>query len=717
LHQRLYICGMKWFCSLLILLYSIQAQAVRYELFEVRGKFGLKDESGKIVLPAKFESLGWSDGSFTLVNEVTGYKANNLWGLVNLKKEFITQALYESLTHAGGNIIVAQKKNNALEYKTGCLGLKGETLIPFVYDGIKINALQAIVFKKLGNVYNYGVVNFKNEFVIPLMYAHITSRGASRYLVENNKGQHAIYSDRGLPLTTFKIDSISTYHKNYAVFYQGFNQGLIDREGNIVVEADYRKIESKEDGTFSGQLPSQCLILTGDNKIVTQMQADGLTNSLGHYYKFKRGSLFGLCNRELKIVLDPQYEFLKETANKLFIARKGAYGIIGMDNSMRLPFEFDSIIVIHNAVIVKERTLEKNKWALYDTLGKKRTSSNYQWIGEEKDTYLPVKKRGYWGVIQNKGQEVIPCVYDSILNHRSDKFAVKLKNEFGVINSNEDWLVAPQQFPLLVIHDNRILMTKDNRHYIMDFGGNIIYFSENTFEFANTFFVEKQKNGTERKMDYSGRLLTSAPVTKVVNVETFYTESEGFRGIKKDGKFGFIDKRGNLRVANRYDAIQPFNEGLAAVKLNNKWGYINIDEHIVIQPSYEYVSDFKNNKALVKRKNKFGLINKEGKVLLAIQYDSIQALPEQNYLLKSNRLIGLADKEGKVIIEPKFDMLTSLGNGYLIAGRDKKFGLVTYEGISTVPLLYDQLTYNKATNTYLVMKLGDWQAVKLVNRP
>src|SRR4051812_30597365 len=80
-----------------------------YELFYQNGKAGVKDETGVVLIPATFDALGWSDGSFTVVNSVTGYRRDGRWGLINLKKELVTAPEYENLTSGGGDRVVASR--------------------------------------------------------------------------------------------------------------------------------------------------------------------------------------------------------------------------------------------------------------------------------------------------------------------------------------------------------------------------------------------------------------------------------------------------------------------------------------------------------------------------------------------------------------------------------------------------------------------------------
>lgn len=100
---------MKNFVSYIFLFCVIQAHA-EYLRFEENGKIGIKDESGNIVLSPEFDELGWSDGSFSVVNGLTGYRTRQYWGLINLKKEFITGADFISLLKTDSDLFVAQKK-------------------------------------------------------------------------------------------------------------------------------------------------------------------------------------------------------------------------------------------------------------------------------------------------------------------------------------------------------------------------------------------------------------------------------------------------------------------------------------------------------------------------------------------------------------------------------------------------------------------------------
>ena len=54
-----------------------------------------------------------------------------------------------------------------------------------------------------------------------------------------------------------------------------------------------------------------------------------------------------------------------------------------------------------------------------------------------------------------------------------------------------------------------------------------------------------------------------------------YKYSEGLAPVKTVGKWGFIDKTGQMVIAPQYDEAYPFSDGLASVELGKRAGYID----------------------------------------------------------------------------------------------------------------------------------------------
>ena len=58
--------------------------------------------------------------------------------------------------------------------------------------------------------------------------------------------------------------------------------------------------------------------------------------------------------------------------------------------------------------------------------------------------------------------------------------------------------------------------------------------------------------------------------------------NEGFAAVQKDGKWGYINTKGEQIVECKFDDAMGFNEGFAAVQKDGKRGYINTKGCFVI---------------------------------------------------------------------------------------------------------------------------------------
>lgn len=695
---------------LLLFLLGSFCRAESFLVFEENGKVGIKNQQGKVVVPAAFEALGWSDGSFSVIGDVTGYRLNNRWGLLNLKKEFVTKAEYEKLIYASGEYIVATKKINPALTKTGCLNLRGEIKIPFQYDGININGLRAIVFNLHNGQYSYGLTDLENHLIIPVVYNNIYPLGTLRYAVENKFGKIALFGEDGRAITEYKIDSISPYTRSKAIIHQNLNQGLLDREGNMEAEPIYQSIKIMDDKVL-GLLHHEWIILNEQNEIQLKFQAENITPATGKWI-YEYSQKYGLLDSSLNVLLPAQYDHLASCGNhKLFVAsKKGKYGLIDSGNTVFIPFIYDSLILEGETIRAYRKT---DGWSLTNLAQSFKTQKNYDRIETRAENLYPVKNYGYWGALNEAGEEIIHCVFDSLFEISKNQVVVKFKNQFGIINSQEDWLVAPQAYELKLVNDSCYLQLQPQNKFLKKLSGEVIYFTDNPIEFKNDYWIETLPDGTIKIIDCQGRLLQRTDPLRIDKLEEVYPESEGMRGIKRDGKFGFIDSRGRLRIANRYDGIGEFHEGLAAVKLIGKWGFLNQQDQIVINPNFESVKNFVHGVSIARKNGKAGVINKNGKTVLEFQYDSIQVQPNQKLQLYKSGLIGLADQNGSILIEPRFDHLQELENGFVIAGREGKFGLISITGLSVIPPIYDTLSYDLARHQYLALKKSNWKEIPL----
>jgi hypothetical protein len=285
---------------------------------------------------------------------------------------------------------------------------------------------------------------------------------------------------------------------------------------------------------------------------------------------------------------------------------------------------------------------------------------------------------------------------------------VKFRGQYGIINQREEWIVTPRTSKLFLLGHDRYIEQTPRTRFLKSLDGNVIYFTENPLTYYPDYILELLPSGTLWKIDMNGRI-ADRRVFPTEALEKIYEESEGLRAIRKNGKYGFIDNLGRLRIANRYEGVKQFSEGLAPAMIRGHWGFINHDDQIAIQPVYDEVSGFQNGFALVKQKGFAGIVDKTGRLLLPTRYEDITVLPTRNLLIRSNGLVGLADNTGKILIQPKYQQLEDTGKGFAVVEREGTYGVITLQGISTVPMMYDMIVYDPFNNVFLALKKSPWQ--------
>ena len=85
---------------------------------------------------------------------------------------------------------------------------------------------------------------------------------------------------------------------------------------------------------------------------------------------------------------------------------------------------------------------------------------------------------------------------------------------------------------------------------------------------SNIISQEKFKFLTDYQFDYVGNYSDGMISVRIGNWES--------------GKYGFVDKAGQLVIGCQFDDAKNFSEGLAAVKKNNKYGFIDKSGNLVI---------------------------------------------------------------------------------------------------------------------------------------
>lgn len=114
----------------------------------------------------------------------------------------------------------------------------------------------------------------------------------------------------------------------------------------------------------------------------------------------------------------------------------------------------------------------------------------------------------------------------------------------------------------------------------------------------------------------------------------------------------------------RIEDTNGYSEGLFCVKQNGKWGYLNKEGEVVIKPIFDEAFPFEGQGiAMVRVSDKWGVIDKKGKYLLQPQYDAILSFGEKYARVIIDEKWGLMKYDGTVTLPAKFDDIENLFDG------------------------------------------------------
>ena len=144
---------------------------------------------------------------------------------------------------------------------------------------------------------------------------------------------------------------------------------------------------------------------------------------------------------------------------------------------------------------------------------------------------------------------------------------------------------------------------------------------------------------------------------------------QGRAPVKILGKWGFIDKSGQVVVPPRYEQAGRFSDGLAQVKLNGQWGYLDTTYHYLIEPDLKFAGVFYEGRAIIYgrsydlAKNVY-LLDVHGKRLNALTRYKEWAMPAGGRIgVKRGRKWGFLNLEGEVVIKPTYKYVTEFSEG------------------------------------------------------
>lgn len=254
-------------------------------------------------------------------------------------------------------------------------------------------------------------------------------------------------------------------------------------------------------------------------------------------------------------------------------------------------------------------------------------------------------------------------------------------------------------------------------------------------------FVEKKMGFIDRTGNVVIPVELSDGFTASSKPRVYYGFSEGLSPVLKEGKCGFMNKKGEIVIKPEYDSVYGFNEGIALAEKEGKWGYIDRNGKVLIPFEYEWADQFSEGLAGVKKDGKFGYIDKTGEVAIpfGLEFDYIDIFQEglarvmtgkgevQNVqrlenesdeefshralaaIIEStkNERWGFIDRTGKIQIPVDYNGVSRFSEGFAVSFKDGRKCYIDKMGNMPFETPFDSLT-NYKEGLAAVKKESKW---------
>ena len=358
-----------------------------------------------------------------------------------------------------------------------------------------------------------------------------------------------------------KIESISNYDENNNLWYEDNvlkvqkdgKWGTINFEGDAVLNTEYDSIEAipgvenalliEKDGKYGVADDEGRIILDTNYTEITNL---GETNRDGYIVKDDTG-LYGIVDSSKKVILQNQYQEIEKVyGNDLYVVTQdGSQKVINSNGEDVLTQGFEQVSAILKTKDQGVIYISNGKYGVMNLAGEVLIEAQYDNLVEVKANVFIATKGGTQGIVDIDNNEKVPFNYQSITyNETGDIYIAEDQNfNSNILNSNFD----VQQTGILI--------------EINTTAGYFELRQDDEYKYYNFKFEERDK-------------------TEILSSNTLYLD-------KKDNLYGYVDKDGNVVVEYMYDDATEQNEyGFAAVKKDGKWGAINNKGEVVQEPTY-----------------------------------------------------------------------------------------------------------------------------------
>lgn len=300
-------------------------------------------------------------------------------------------------------------------------------------------------------------------------------------------------------------------------------------------------------------------------------------------------------------------------------------------------------------------------------------------------TYFTVFSNNKWGVIDNKGKEIIPLQYDEMII-----IPDKNKDVF-ICTHNVDYNNSTYDTKILNSKNEEILNEYNKVEAIENYDKNNVWYE--------TGILKYESNGKYGLIGFDGKLVLSPEFDKIYSLNG----AQKSIVIEKEGKKGLTNSLGEIIIEPEYTDIvsltDDYVDGYIVKNAEGKYGIISADKKVVLEPKYDLIDHVVGNDMYaVNEGGQYKIIASNGETVLNANFNKAISIDGENIIVEKEGKYGIINKTGIDIIPAEYEELKYCFENNYIAKKDGKFGVISTDGVAKVAFKYNTMDYVKKGN-------------------
>jgi len=414
-----------------------------------------------------FPTHGSVEGAWKMLYslEINNYSDNALSNFILKYPDFpYKKSIERELALSKQHVFIAKQNE-----KFGCITDLGDTIIPFIYDGIE-PFKQGIALVEKDNFFGY--LKLTGETITNFEFDDAESFNEDRAIV-NKKGSVYVIDRLGNTISNI-YDGISDYNEGMAIVKKNNLFGAINKNGKVEIPIQYQRLGEFKNGICFAQKNERYGYIDKNGYTLIPFVFEWAEDFKNGNARVKKENRYGVINISGQYIVPPLYDRIEEENGIFIVYKNNFYGFI--DTSACYLSQINNTLV--DGTDKKEYT-DGNWMKIVKDEQQNLMNKNGKLFSEKfiyDEIYLP--KNGLfrfmqeekYGFLNIKNKTIIKPIYDDATDFEDSVCIARKKNTRVILNSKGDVLfqvktnlldkIAPNVFTYLNENNENIFCTK-----------------------------------------------------------------------------------------------------------------------------------------------------------------------------------------------------------------------------------------------------------------